>query len=331
MPAPSRAPTKAAPARSEAARTQGPASRPSGPTPARSPRPALGTSGLQPPPPTAARPPGRPHVSHGPGPPLLPTRRGASNLGHALPPLQPVRADPRPGSQLTTGDAGCWLRPGSEWARRRPGGATRRRRSRQRISRRGMTRPVRRSEMRRTEQHARGEARRREARRGDAALDGANSRAAQAAVLRRRLSPQGAPLPPPPLSRAPSAQYSAILRPRPAPSARHLPSRSSAPPSYAYLLSPHAPPFPSRFHFSQICAPKLGFNLPKLPFLQPTLPKPPTPHRASPDFLLGEAKGSVLLHFSLSFLPTYTSQYAITSHQRSSLMLIKSSIPFSIN
>lgn len=43
MPAPSRAPTKAAPARSEAARTQGPASRPSGPTPARSPRPALGT------------------------------------------------------------------------------------------------------------------------------------------------------------------------------------------------------------------------------------------------------------------------------------------------
>lgn len=122
-------------------------------------------SGLQPPPPTAARPPGRPHVSHGPGPPLLPTRRGASNLGHALPPLQPVRADPRPGPQLTTGDAGCWLRPGSEWARRRPGGATRRRRSRQRISRRGMTRPVRRSEMRRTEQHARGEATRGEARR----------------------------------------------------------------------------------------------------------------------------------------------------------------------
>lgn len=137
--------------------------RPSGPTP-RQGRP-WAPSGLQPPPPTAARPPGRPHVSHGPGPPLLPTRRGASNLGHALPPLQPVRADPRPGPQLTTGDAGCWLRPGSEWARRRPGGATRRRRSRQRISRRGMTRPVRRSEMRRTEQHARGEARRREARR----------------------------------------------------------------------------------------------------------------------------------------------------------------------
>lgn len=82
-------------------------------------------------------------------------------------PPGPISAALGAGLQLTTADAGCWLRPGSKRIRRRPGGATRRRRCRQRISRRGMTRQVRRSTAQRGKLDGTARGRRVEAGRGE--------------------------------------------------------------------------------------------------------------------------------------------------------------------